>query len=140
MNFLYESSNHAASGYHMWGRVAHSLYFTVLAEQGLVGLTLFVAMLTLHFRGNRRLRRAYAALVEAQALSGARLDLFHSLSLLTRANDAAIVAYLVTGAFLSVLTYPHLWLHLGIGMVLKRASDLVLAQSNNDGRELSPVP
>jgi probable O-glycosylation ligase (exosortase A-associated) len=124
----YESQNQKDLGYHVWGRVSHSLYFTVLPEFGIVGLTLFVAFVTLGFRDNQKVRRAYRMLAAAGAGPPSRLQRLYELSMLTRANDAALVAYLVTGSFLAVFYYPHLWLHAGIGMAIRRSADAVMAE------------
>jgi len=41
----YESRERAEfEGEHIWGRVAHSLYFTLIPEQGLVGIAIFSAL------------------------------------------------------------------------------------------------
>jgi probable O-glycosylation ligase (exosortase A-associated) len=127
-SFKYESPDQQSRGLHVWGKGSHSLYFTLLPEQGIVGTGLFVAILLLGFRDNRAVRRVHKALAAAGDLPPDRLQQFYVLSILSRANDAAMIAYLVSGAFLSVLYYPHFWLQAGMGIALKRATDILMAK------------
>ena len=127
-SFEYESPDQQAKGLNVWGRAAHSLYFTLLAEQGIVGIVIVVSLVIFNFRENRAVRRVYKALQASGTTPPDRLQQFYILNVLTRANDAAMVAYLVTGAFLSVLYYPHFWLQIGIGIAIKRAADNLMAE------------
>lgn len=130
-SFKYESVNQQLKGLHVWGRGSHSLYFTLLPEGGVVGVTIFIAIVVLNFRDNRNVRRVYnALLLKADCVPADRLRQFYVLNVLTRANDAAMIAYLVTGAFLSVLYYPHFWLQVGISVAIKRATDILMAQES----------
>ena len=127
-SFEYESPDQQAKGLNVWGRAAHSLYFTLLAELGIVGVVIVVSLVIFNFRENRAVRRLYKALQASGTTPPDRLQQFYILNVLTRANDAAMVAYLVTGAFLSVLYYPHFWLQIGIGIAIKRAADNLMAE------------
>lgn len=101
----------------MWGRVAHSLYFTLLPEMGLVGTFLFFGMLytcvkdhkyICNLYGNREAMLASLDLPpkeRAQILATLRFYYFLSLAL-----SGAAVGYLVTGAFISVLWYPYYYM------------------------------
>lgn len=139
-SYKYESPDQQARGVNVWGKGAHSLYFTLLPEHGVIGVGIFVAIVVLGFRDNRRIRRAYKTLADAKSFSAERLRQLYVLTVLTRANDAAIVAYLVTGAFLSVLYYPHFWLQVAIGVAIKRSADILLAQANASAAPLQPAP
>ena len=86
---------------HMWGRTAHSLYFTLIPEHGVVGVALFAAMVGWAVRAVLRIRRRYRAVPDDE---GARSD-----AMLASALAAGIFAVLATGTFLSVLYYPILW-------------------------------
>jgi len=127
-SFEYESPDQQAKGLNVWGRAAHSLYFTLLAELGIVGVVIVVSLVIFNFRENRAVRRLYKTLHASGTTPPERLQQFYILNVLTRANDAAMVAYLVTGAFLSVLYYPHFWLQIGIGIAIKRAADNLMAE------------
>lgn len=128
-SYLYESPDQQARGLHVWGRAAHSLYFTLLSELGIVGVILVVSLTILNFRDNRAVRRLYKVLLASGTTPPERLQKFYILNVLSRANDAALVAYLVTGAFLSVLYYPHFWLQIAIGVAIKRAADILMAEA-----------
>ena len=90
------------------GRVAHSLYFTVLPEFGLVGtvpwLLILVGML-------RRLK-----LFERGRLSRSDDALDEKDLMFAKALRASLIGYLSAGTFLSVHYYPHFWY--AIGMVI----------------------
>lgn len=90
--------------------VAHSVYVESLTELGILG-TLPVALLVLWFvRLNARTRKHLAALGPGERKS---LEYCFSLGL-----DLALVGFLVAGAFVSVLWYPHLWILLGLSVAL----------------------
>ncbi len=44
---------------HMWGRVAHSLYFTLLPELGILGVIVFVYLLRLFYLNNKSVLKSF---------------------------------------------------------------------------------
>ncbi|MGH9602168.1 MAG: O-antigen ligase family protein, partial [Terriglobales bacterium] len=94
--------------------VAHSIYFEVLAEYGLAG-TLSVALTVFaFFLLNAQTRRQLLAReTEAQR----RFEYCLSYGL-----DLAMVGFLMSGAFASVLLYPHLWILAAFAVGLNGAS------------------
>jgi probable O-glycosylation ligase (exosortase A-associated) len=131
-SFSYESPDQQDKGVHVWGKGSHSLYFTLLPEQGLVGLTMFVAIVVIGFRDSSAVRRAYRTLAKVDGYPPDRLQQFYVLNILTKANDAAFIAYLVSGAFLSVLYYPHFWLQVGMGVAIKRTADRLMTRGTQN--------
>ncbi|MEN6632195.1 MAG: O-antigen ligase family protein [Candidatus Polarisedimenticolia bacterium] len=110
---LYEDQVYAdQSGHHMWGRVCHSIYFTVLAEQGLAGVVPFTIVLWWCFRTHRKILRAARRRPDDGNLAAA--------SMLSRAIVAALFAVLACGAFLSAAWYPPLWIMVGLLAGLNR--------------------
>jgi len=115
-NFQYNNQNYedpvrVAQGRHVWGQVAHSLYFTLLPEYGVVGTVLFAAMLFKTVVQRRRLLRAGRALIKRpDALSEEEREHITTYMQLAAAMDTSLVALLTTGAFIAVLYYPHVWL------------------------------
>ena len=93
------------TGHHVWGRAAHSLYYTLLAEQGIVGVALFGAMLVWAGRAFWRLRGAAVRSRRKRALETYAM---------AASIMAGIVALLATGAFLSVIYYPVIWILVGL--------------------------
>ncbi|MFK7894504.1 MAG: O-antigen ligase family protein [Myxococcota bacterium] len=91
------------------GRAVHSLYYTLLAELGLFGIFIYGWLTVI-------LLSACRSVMRAPPDPRARLDLY------ARATVASGAACLVSGAFISVLYYPHLYLLLAIGVTLWRLS------------------
>ncbi len=99
----------------MWGRVAHSLYFTLLPEMGVVGTLLFLGILWGNYQNHMyllRLRnkknRVLRGLGSGKKVPplGRKIERAYFLSL---GYAGAMVAYLVTGIFISVLYYSYFW-------------------------------
>lgn len=91
---------------------AHSIYIQSLAELGTAGTLLLLLAVIAFFRGNARVRQRALA----QNPEGRRsFDYCVAAGL-----DMAMVAYLVCGAFLAQLYYPHLWILLGLGAAANR--------------------
>jgi putative inorganic carbon (hco3(-)) transporter len=93
-------------------RAAHSVYIQVLSESGLVGTISFVAILVLFFRLNARTRK-----LALQAGGAGRRSFEYCLAF---GLDLGMAGYLSSGAFLSVLYYPHLWILLGLSVALNK--------------------
>jgi hypothetical protein len=101
--------NRDASGVkrrHLWGREAHSMYFTLLPEHGLVGVALFSGILGIVVRSVLRLRRRTR---ERPDDPQARSD-----SLVASGLAAGLFALLATGTFISVFYYPFFWALVGL--------------------------
>lgn len=93
----------------------HSVYFQLLADLGLVGVIIVVAIIVDHFRTLRGLRRSAARDPTLSPEGRAEVELY-CVSL-----AGAMVAYLTAGAFLSVLWYPYLWYFSAMAVALSRA-------------------
>ncbi len=102
------------------GRAAHSLYFTLLPELGLVGAVIFVAMVC------AILRRLRGVIAQARSLADSpRGREAGRLAALSKAFLVSLVGYLVSGAFISVLYYPHFWLLGGFAVALDNVASKV---------------
>jgi O-antigen ligase len=88
------------------GRAVHSLYLTILAEFGLVGVVLYGAAVVL-------LVARCVGIVRGPELPG-----LHAESC-ARAIICSLVAWLVGGAFLSVLYYPHLYFLIALAIATR---------------------
>jgi probable O-glycosylation ligase (exosortase A-associated) len=93
------------TGQHIWGRAAHSLYYTLLAEQGAIGVACFALMLAWAARTIWRIRRSARAPDDPRAQQAGAM---------ASAVAAGMVALLVTGAFLTVVYYPVIWVLVGL--------------------------
>src|SRR5882672_12578150 len=139
----YESEHEKARGHHMWGRVAHSLYFTLLPEYGVIGTLLFFGIAVAGWRDRARIRKRYRDTLSAGPPPKVRKQL-RTLYYLTLSLDASLIAFLVTGAFISVLYYPHFWILTAFTVVVHRVFDIVARDveppSRVGPRKLHPVP
>jgi putative inorganic carbon (hco3(-)) transporter len=123
----YETTVADEIGYHLYGRAAHSLYYTLLPEMGTVGTGIFVAMLMHGIRGRRRLRRATREAMNDERLSEDARTQARWLRQLTVCIDASLAGFLASGAFLSVLFYPHVWVLTAFTAVLFRIGGEAIA-------------
>ncbi len=78
--------------------VAHSIWFTALAEWGLVGFGFFIWLFAANFSSAARLTRVNQVNLDARYLKyfGA-------------ATMSSMVAFMASGSFLTVNYYPHIW-------------------------------
>lgn len=93
------------------GRAAHSLYFTLMPELGLAGTLLYIAMVWQIISRMLKVTKMKAADPVNEA---ALMDL----SLLAKALIASLVAFLISGAFITVVYYPHLFYLVGFTMAV----------------------
>lgn len=108
-NFFYEDEKETSRGYHTWGRVAHSVYFTLLPEYGIVGTVLFFIIVIKGIRARRRALRTCRSQLAREDLSSESRERIRFYQQMLTGMDGVIVTFLVTGAFIAVLYYPHLW-------------------------------
>jgi len=106
-----------------WGKAAHSMYFQLLAEFGLIGVFLIGWVILLNFRDLREV----IALNRMGRCPPSMGDLARSLRL-------SWVGFLVPAAFLSVLTYPHLYYLTALTVVVHR-----LAFAESVEMEIEPI-
>jgi len=83
-------------------RVAHSLYFTLLPELGLVGGFIFFRMLYWIWKDLIAIRRSTPLLPYAHAM------------------EASLIGFLVSSIFISTLYYPNFWVAMGFVVALRR--------------------
>jgi|CXWL01.1.fsa_nt_gi O-antigen ligase len=83
----------------MWGRAAHSLWFTLLSELGIVGVLIYVSLVRVNLQDVMFVRRA-----QLEKNEQARVAYFLALAFL-----ACLAGFFASGTFLSVLYYPHLY-------------------------------
>jgi probable O-glycosylation ligase (exosortase A-associated) len=94
---------------------AHSMYFLILGELGILGLLLLFKLVFGNFRSNVRLRKR---LVQARAQGPP--DRFAADIRTLNTLNASILGFAVAGAFLSVTYYPHIFVLAGVGLALRR--------------------
>lgn len=86
----------------------HNIFIQAASELGLMGLLPLLAMMFFLFRLNARTRKLMLATRE-----GGKKRFEYRMA---TALDLALIAYIVSGSFLTVLYYPHLWVLLGMSV------------------------
>ena len=94
--------------------VQHSIYVQALSETGLAGSLPLLMIWVLFARVNAQTRKQLKALGLAS-----RSSFEYRLSI---GLDLAMIGYMVSGAFITVLFYPHLWYLLGLCVALHTCS------------------
>jgi len=106
------------------GRMAHSIYFTMLPELGLIGTLLFLGMVGMNIRDLNYIKKNTIQKPKQQKERSAGSKKYH----LALALEGSMIAYLVSGAFISILYYPNFWIFTGFVISLKN----IVIQSQND--------
>lgn len=89
---------------------AHSIYFRTLGEYGFVGLGLLLWLIGVSVRSNLRVRGRLRESTEEDGIAAAWPSLLNT----------ALIGYAVCGVFLSGLTYPHLFILIGLTVATQR--------------------
>ncbi len=95
------------------GRAAHSLYFTLLPELGLIGVTLFGLMVWYIWRDLAWIRKCIGK--DKKNLSGDYKNIYYY----TLAIEASIIGYLFSSIFISTLYYPNFWVMTAVMVALR---------------------
>jgi putative inorganic carbon (hco3(-)) transporter len=107
----------------------HNMFIQALSELGIFGLLLILLSFLNAFLRHRELRRKADDREE-----GNRFPVYVSHGL-----DAALVGLAVSGSFLTVLYYPHLWLLLGLSVAVNNVAVIRARQAETldeaDGEE-----
>jgi putative inorganic carbon (HCO3(-)) transporter len=100
-----------AAYYNPKGQLPHNIFIEALGELGYLGLAGFVALIVATFVQNARTRRLTGPDARAP-------DRFvHAMAY---GLDGALVGYLTSGFFVTVLFYPYFWFNLGFTLALAR--------------------
>jgi probable O-glycosylation ligase (exosortase A-associated) len=91
----------------MWGRAAHSLWFTLMPELGIAGIIIYFLLLKYNLKDVFHLRKF------TEDRQDADLNLQY-LRALSAAFIAALAGFFTSGSFISVLYYPHYWYMTGM--------------------------
>ena len=118
----------------MWGRVAHSLWFTLLPELGIFGVILYFWLLFYNFQDLFQIKSITKRLVSDED--------FNYIQQISRAFMASIAGFLASGTFLSVLYYPHFWYLTAFILVTANVTRNLLYEklfSSEESLEASPL-
>jgi len=101
------------------GKAVHSLYFTLISELGLIGILLFSGMLYFSYKELKWILKKEKEFLLKQNQSKQIIQQLHKIKFIIFGITGAMLGYLVSGAFLSVLYYPHFWLLISLCVALK---------------------
>jgi hypothetical protein len=99
------------------GRVAHSIYFTVLPELGILGASLTILILIYVFSKSKELSGTASRQADAITKSDCVFLRYAVLGM-----TIGLAGYLVSGIFLSAFYYPGLWNVMGLIVAASRIS------------------
>lgn len=112
-NFAQYEPQEGFAGRGHGGRVAHSVYFTLIPELGAIGTILFFSLLYYSWRDIKGVVKAgkqnRVGRIEGKTEKDVREKLKQVMHI-ALGVQGALIGYLVSGTFLSVLYYPHFWL------------------------------
>jgi O-antigen ligase len=108
------------------GRAAHSLYFTLLPELGIVGSILYVLMIFFSFKDLKNIKDI---LKKNKGITSD--EYYKKVYYLALALEASLIGFLVSSVFISTLYYPNFWLLCAFIVALKR-----IIHSNNSNNVL----
>lgn len=100
----------------------HNIFVQAGAELGLPGLIVFVLMIVFVFVNNVRTRKL------------ARANNDRVLGVLSVGMDGALVGFLVSGSFVSVLYYPYFWVHMALCVAMNGIATREFAAATVPGR------
>jgi len=108
------------------GRQAHSAWVTLISELGLAGIAIIGTMLLQCYKDLKLVRERFAP-AESRQKSGRTMQFREDVrGHLARAMEGSLIGFIVTGAFISVLWYPVLWIMIAlIAVIAGTAGDLL---------------
>jgi len=108
----------------MWGRAAHSLWFTLMPETGIIGILLYFSIIRINIKNVFQIRR-----YENYGCSEDK-RFFDSISLALLSSFAGFFA---AGSFISVLYYPIFWYLTTLVVCVNNIHSEFINQDNNEG-------
>jgi O-antigen ligase len=102
--------------YGVSGQLPHNIFIQASAELGYTGLAAFLGLIGVTLGLNRRTRRR-----AARAANG------HFIFLMAHSLDAALMGFLASGFFVTVLYYPFFWINLSMTVALNEVARRELA-------------
>jgi O-antigen ligase len=113
------------------GRQAHSLYFTLLPELGLVGVIIFGSMVYFNYKDTRvkdlipRMPSRIAGRREGSDIEDIQIS---RATLYGNAILGGMIGYLATSTFISTLYYPTFWIMMALAVALRNTTHAYLAR------------
>jgi O-antigen ligase len=93
-------------------QVCHNIFIQCASELGYMGLAVFIFMIAFTFINNSQTRRL------ASQIATKNQFFFY----MAHGLDGALVGYLVSGFFVTVLYYPYFWINLAMTVSLREVA------------------
>lgn len=125
------------------GRQAHSLYFTLMPELGLVGVMIFGTMIYLNYRDTRMSRFLPIAVRGTGGRNGKEQEKDPQVTraiLFGNAILGGMIGYLTTSAFISTLYYPTFWILMGLAVALRNSTQAYTVSQPGTSAASTVVP
>lgn len=109
------------------GRAAHSLYFTLLPELGLVGTMIYLSIIGFSLKD--------LSYIKKSVVKGNRYysdDESRKIYNLALALEGSLIGFLTSSTFISTLYYPNFWMWCGFTLALKK----IIKQNMEDAKPL----
>ena len=125
--FLVTGDDEPFLGRSVAGRVAHSLYFTLFPELGLIGAIIFFAIVYYSFKDLKIIRKI--CIQHEKNKNDNKMEKYFYY--LTIALEGSMISYLASGIFISILYYPNFYILIGLIISLKK---IVILNYNSPGQ------
>jgi O-antigen ligase len=112
------------------GRAAHSMYFTLIPELGLIGTGLFFGIILSNYLAVRRVRLLFRKPKPVTVRDSQQDEVFALAT--SNSLEAAMVGYLASSVFISTLYYPTFWVLTGLVVALENSTRSVDKPSSGD--------
>jgi putative inorganic carbon (HCO3(-)) transporter len=116
------------SNYNPKGQLPHNYFIECMAQLGYVGLVALLGVIAYTFWENSRTRR-----LTSQSSQHPNRFMFY----MAYGFDGALIGFLASGFFVTVLFYPYIWINLAFTMALARAAHGRVERSNG-GKFIRP--
>lgn len=118
------------TNYNADGQLVHNIFYQAGAELGYTGLGGFIALIFITLIINYRTRKLASALPNGGRFA---LNMAHGL-------DGALIGFLVSGSFVTVLYYPFFWINLAFTVALHNTTHNELARLRAPARLSRTMP
>jgi len=109
-------AGYGEEGYHgrsVAGRAAHSIYFTMLPELGIIGTFLFIMLVISNIKDLNLIKRTTFMRNKKGSSNSGKIYYF------ALACEGSLLTFLISGSFISILYYPNFWILMGFIISLK---------------------
>lgn len=116
-------------------RAAHSSYVTLLSEFGMLGIIFFTLMIRKTIQYIKQCKKIVKSNLAQHLESNSYSDDINFIKVFSTIMILTLVGFFASGAFISILFYPLLWLPIGLIISLNRYSVRIDNQIKSDQQE-----